>query len=532
MTRGRRPLDWESLLWTVGLVALVVVRVPSLVAPAGSDQSLYMYAADRILAGGAPYVDAWDQKPPGVQLIYTAIRAVWPASSAAAFADLVASALTALLLVGLGRRLGGARAGFVAATVFLLWGDPSIARLDGLYLRGQCEVFIALAITMALWLVWHRPAGRPGLLLAGICLGAAFWIKYNAAVYAVPVLIAAMAGTDMAGSLRRAVGWMLAGALVVSAGVLAFLAAHGALTDLWLATISYNLAYSGETYSGGWTGAVRYAAMLPIHRMRTDYLWFLGGVGILLTSLSRELPPRTQVVAWLWLAASLGSILVNGARDLPQYFLQAKPALALAFGLGVVGLVARPLVLNVAAALVLVAGLWRVGTDDRTWLGLRWGGLPQAVENVRFDVDRYHGRIDRETYLSRFRGQQKYDARESDDLSRLIRETTAPDDRIYVFGFSPLVYLETGRESASRFFWSRPVILEFAADRPGYGSAGLLADLERTRPAVVALQKKDWGPREPTSHAFMLASPTLGPWLSASYTLERDTPFFSIWRRR
>ncbi len=37
------------------------------------------------------------------------------------------------------------------------------------------------------------------------------------------------------------------------------------------------------------------------------------------------------------------------------------------------------------------------------------------------------------------------------------------------------------------------MILEFAAGRPGYGSRGLLADLQRERPAVVALQKQDWG---------------------------------------
>ena len=104
-------------------------------------------------------------------------------------------------------------------------------------------------------------------------------------------------------------------------------ALHGALGDLYRATIGYNLQYSAETY-GGPAHAIRYLAGLPLERARVDGLWFAGGLGALcLVAAVRR--PAAQVTL-VWLAASVLSIAINGSRGLPQYFVQAAPALALA----------------------------------------------------------------------------------------------------------------------------------------------------------------------------------------------------------
>ena len=55
--------------------ALLLLRLPSLVQPMGADQSLYAYVGDRIRAGGLPYRDAWDQKPPAIHFLYAGLRA-------------------------------------------------------------------------------------------------------------------------------------------------------------------------------------------------------------------------------------------------------------------------------------------------------------------------------------------------------------------------------------------------------------------------------------------------------------------------
>ena len=75
---------------------------------------------------------------------------LWPHESMVAAADLVAAAwwrgCSSYSAAG-----GSAdAAGYGAAAIFLLLGDPGLQRLSGLMVRAQCETFIALAVTMAL----------------------------------------------------------------------------------------------------------------------------------------------------------------------------------------------------------------------------------------------------------------------------------------------------------------------------------------------------------------------------------------------
>src|SRR6185503_13201352 len=181
--------------------ALLILRVPSLVQPMGPDQGLYAYVGDRILHGELAYRDAWDQKPPGIHYIYAGLRALSHRDIVVPAADLAAAALVAALLWALGASIAGPLAGGLSAVFFLLLSDPSLARYGGVRVRGQGETFIALAVAAALALLARRAEGAKGaggargagaLVLAGMLLGAAFSIKYNAGLY-VLVLLAALA---------------------------------------------------------------------------------------------------------------------------------------------------------------------------------------------------------------------------------------------------------------------------------------------------------------------------------------------------
>jgi hypothetical protein len=235
------------------------------------------------------------------------------------------------------------------------------------------------------------------------------------------------------------------------------------------------------------------------------------------------------------------SIALNGSRGLPQYFLQAAPALALA---GAAGLAIawqsrhRARLVTGAAAVLLLYACFRVGAENVRAYQPRLFGLPQAAANLADDVAYLTGRMTHETYLARFdRGDGgKFSPLAVERLAARITATTPASQPVYVFGFSAGgVLVRSQRHSASRFFWSRPVVLEFAADHPGYGSAGLLADLRRAPPAIVALQKHDWGLAEsttPDSIVFFMNHPDLRAWLEAGYTPDYDDPVFAVWRRK
>jgi hypothetical protein len=540
MTQAPTARTSRTWVWAFALLLLLAFRLPSLEQPAGGDQGLYSYVAQRVIDGDVPYRDAWEQKPPAIFFVYAAMWRAFPHESIVALADLIVAGAIAMMLVLVGRRTFGGRVGEGAATLFLLLGDPGIQRLAGMHVRGQCETFVALAVTASLGLAWRDRPSRLAAFAAGIGIALAFWLKYNAIAFALPVGLAAVWSAAGPFDRRRAVrtlGWLAAGALGASLLVMIYFAAGGALADLWLGTVVYNVRYSGETYTGP-LDVVWYGLRMPVERARVDGLWFVGLLGALLLIVFRR-TERSTAVAIAWIAAAVVSIVLNGARGLPQYFLQALPALALA---GSAGLAAmwqarrRAPVPALATAALVAAGAWRVGIEPVAPLQPRLFGIPQAVDNAAFDLGA--GSMDRSAYLGRF------DLGEAGKFSvipveRLVRhaiDSTGTEQPIYVFGFaSGAVLAGSGRESASRFFWSRPVVLEFAAERAGYGSAGLLADLQRKPPALVALQKHDWGLAEastPDSIQFFMNHPALRAWLEAGYALDYEDAAFAVWRRR
>ena len=528
------------LLALVG--ALLIIRLPSLAQPMGSDQGLYAYVGERIRHGEIAYRDAWDQKPPGIHYVYAALRAASPRDLIVPAADLAAAALVAALVWAIGSRIGGPLGGGLSAVAFLLLSDPGLGRLGGVRVRAQSETFIALAVSGALALALGAKGARGAsgavrLVAAGLMLGAAFALKYNAGLYVLVVLFALAATRGVA---LLDVIWIAAGALVIPLALLAVFWRGGALNDLYQATITYNLLYSSETYAGRWD-MVRYLVTFPMQHARVDGLWFAGGLGCLvLTGAGLWTPARRGLGeggpghrrlgggAWLpvaWVGIACLSIAINGSRNLPQYFVQAAPALALAAGVAAaIALPALPAIARGIAVLIVAVGVWRAGDDP----------FPKLARNVWHDTQYLIGRIDRRTHLASYGGARdsdKYSALDNRDIGAFLSSKTRPDETVFVFGYSPGSYVYANRRSASRFFWSRPVILDFDRQDPRYGVAGLRADLERNRPAYVVLQRHDWSPDVQDSGPFFMSQPLLADWLRAAYHEVPIVEGFDAWER-
>ena len=537
---------------TCAFAALLAVRIPSVAQPAGADQGLYAYVGQRILAGEQPYRDAWDQKPPGIHFLYAGLWFLWPHESIVPVADLAAAAATAVLLLAVGTILGGKAAGAASALLYLFLANPAMTRLGGVRIRSQAETFIALLVTAAVLhaaVRWRRqglivrpsrvvdlfrsPAFAP--VIAGALVGVAVVFKYTAVTYALPVAVllslpprglagrpAPVSWQTVATALARRGALVGLGLALPVAAMIAHFWLHGALEDLRLATLTYNVAYSGETYASVWH-ALAYLVTFPIRQARLDPLWFAGGLGCTALIYCGWRRPHLWI-APLWVAAAALAIAVNGSRGLPQYFVQAAPALALAAGLGaaVASRGLRPMVRTILI-LVIAVGAWRVGD------------FPRGVDYTFYDLQGLTGALDRDTYLARYGGADtgaKYSALGVHRLVDYVDAHTKRDDRIFVFGFAPWAYVGSGRASASRWFWSRPVIVGFEQDRPGYGWKGVLDDLERARPALVVLQRRDWDPVETNSDVYFMARPELASWLTTHYDRSTEIHNFVIWTRQ
>ena len=168
-----RLADMTNRLLLALACVLLAVRLPSLVQPMGADQGLYAYVGERIRAGGLPYRDAWDQKPPAIHVTYAAMRAVWPARRRRSGCRPRHGGGRRRLLWRLGtRRSGPGRQ--AAAVVFLLLSNPAFARLGGVSVRAQCETFIAAIVTGAFLCLARSRGTQPSALavLARVCSSA------------------------------------------------------------------------------------------------------------------------------------------------------------------------------------------------------------------------------------------------------------------------------------------------------------------------------------------------------------------------
>ena len=225
--------------YVFGLVLLTAVtRLPLLRHPFPiDDERIYAVVANEMHAGGKPYVDAVERKPPLLFWTYAAIVAVvgpyhWPGLHTAALLWVLLTVAGCYLL---GQALFGRATGFAAALLYSIY-QPWWA-FGTLSLNG--EVLMNLPLVWAAWLVLKpsRSTWRPELLVAGALLGAAFLLKQPAAIAAVafglylllPSCRKSRGGSAGTGLLHAAL--LTAGFAAVLTGVLLVLRAEGILPD-------------------------------------------------------------------------------------------------------------------------------------------------------------------------------------------------------------------------------------------------------------------------------------------------------------
>ena len=104
------------LAWIVIVLVFIGFRWTLISIPFERDEGEYAYIAQQVLQGEVPYNDAFDQKPPGVFLIYTIAMLIFGQSVQGIHLFLSAWTLvTVWLLYRLVARLFGYGAGLMAA---------------------------------------------------------------------------------------------------------------------------------------------------------------------------------------------------------------------------------------------------------------------------------------------------------------------------------------------------------------------------------------------------------------------------------
>jgi hypothetical protein len=486
MHRFRAWARFERAVLGLGLASIVLVHAPFIgyKAYANVDEAYACALASRLLDGYKLYQGAISQRGP---LMYYAFEAFawlhgWDNILALRIWALVLAFAHVGLVYLVARRALSRAAAIVAAGVScyaLSFGFPTE---DGVAINGEVLQLPAMLLGTYLQIraMLHEAGSRDRrwrLMLGAVLLGASMAIKQGAIVHLLPVMV--WIASD---ARRHRQKWILAGdlaAAILGSALVPFVfvlhaAANGTLRDMYYYTVVYNrdvhmkpapsfpLAWLNPMFGRLVTLTGFFAATIVIGAHAFPTIW--GRLRALLRhrsieTLVRGFGPKHYIGLHFVIAITTAASMY---RFFPHYFVQALPFFSLA-----VGAMLERAMRRVAAARSSLVG-FMIFTIGAAGLGCYFG--------------------------------EKVDGRAAHDetvdlMSRVVTATTMPEERIFVWGFSPWIYGYSHRRPAGRYVFSTyvtgfvpwfPESLSVERARIVPGSVeGLLSDLEKEKPVAI-----------------------------------------------
>jgi 4-amino-4-deoxy-L-arabinose transferase-like glycosyltransferase len=403
-------------LW-LALVTGALLRWPLLIRPIQDlDEATFASIAALLQAGGALYGDGGvDNKPPLVFLVYqfaftlAGRYAMW----AVHLLVILTVVATAWLLAQVARRLGGERAGFYTA---LLYGVFSMAP-DPTVLAANTENFMMLPMAAAMACLVHDRWPR-ALRLAGFGAGIAiaFLFKQIALLSLGVGLLAALEPEEHAGGRIRSVAGGVAacgiGFALPLAGMAGWLAAQHELGAALHWTVERLLSHHGPSVWAAPLGKLLVdGAIMTLLFVGTALPLCLAATLRLRAASDRDGHQRL-LVGWLLLSA-IG--VIAGGHFFDHYY--------------------TPLV----GPLAVLGGLYLATRGRRAW-NLAIGGFAAGLML-------FAAIISGDNHQPFWRRA----VRDYEKLAPSIRSRTRADERIFVWGNAPGVYVMADRLPATRF---------------------------------------------------------------------------------
>jgi hypothetical protein len=441
------------------LLATVALKLPSFYEPFEYNTADRAYGALLILEGHPLYtVFHSAHQLPAAYYVYALGFRLFGVSYFALKAWIaLAIVLEAALLYALGRRLGGARVGLIAAFLFAVFvSDPF---MEGT--TGEIELFSNLPRIASVLLLWlalaqHDSRRRWWLLAAsGAATCVAFWFKASYLLgLGVTGLLIVIESLRQAGTLRRRVQALLAqcaavvcGVLAVAVPVLFYFAIVGALPGLvQVFTMGFEYIEGQDSASPTLVSIL----VIPIAKLLIE-LWFLVSLalfGLLIWMRSRKLLTKGSLLMCLWVAVSFAEANTS-LYPYRYYDLLVIPALAL-------------------VAAHALSHLARLGTRRLHWnavgAALLIVAAPLSIYFRRYEA--YSGRaylnsfaayrlgwISRSEYLTRAIGSDGFIALQTEVAGDYVRERTSLSERVYVWMNEINFYFVSRRSSPIRYIW-------------------------------------------------------------------------------
>ncbi len=516
---------------------LVFLRaLPNLRYPLGRDQATYCVIGQGLLHGQLLYRDLWDNKPPGIFYLYALIVKIFgPVMWCVGAVDILWLLVISCCIFYFARRFLGTP----GATLAMVFNASRHCR-QGYIHAAQPETFLMLCVFAAYFLLLPRKRWRViRPLAAGLILGAAFWLKYNAvAFFPFVLLLPFLDFRELdrgSGHVRLEIPWRdwFVRALIVGAGFL--LAVVGVLAYFWV--------------SGAWPAMKEVQfEVLPRYGARVFHwsfyfvFWALWQTQNHMGIWDEVMPALTLLLAWkrrelalvapVLLLAFAGylSVVMQG-RFHPYYFETCFPFFSMFWGYVCVktyeGFKYLQRIFAQRGWTLARAMLWLV------LAGLAFSLLPEesvrVVQHYKFLAD---WRRDPELSYRMYWWQLPLE-KLSEQLRVIdyVKKNSSPGDEVYVWGTAPLINFLTQRRNPSRFVSNLALISTWGPDR---WRQELVCTLEAKRPRYIVVARHDSVPTLTftmmDSEEYLQVYPALADLLNRQYQLDVNYWDFEIYR--
>jgi 4-amino-4-deoxy-L-arabinose transferase-like glycosyltransferase len=454
----------NALAISIGLLILltVLLRVRLLEIPLERDEGGYAYTASQLLEGVPPFAEAYDVKMPFLYVLYAGFIALFGKTIAGIHLGLlIFSAMTAILIYLLGRRILDESAGLAAG---VLYSVLSISQHVQGFVANTEQLLLPFALTGVLFYLKgttnkpdvaesiglrataeEPPAenGSAGLFFAsGLMLGIAFIVKHHAIFFAAAIGLHYLLKIYFNQPRKGVLLWkhLTHGALLLSGMILPFA----------IQTLIYVQLGLFDKY---------YYWLFKYIRLYNDFLSFAQGMEELWKSINELCGP--MLLVFLMAASGFVAVLKNGLAckhrmflslflvfsflsvcpDLmfmPHYWILFLPALALCGGIAA-GLASRLLKTEgwiLTGGLVLLSGGYLIAKES----DYLFNWTPTQIS--------------RECYRSN-------PFPESLPIAEYIRKHTAPTDKIAIMGSEPQILFYSQRKSVTPYIYTYPLMKNF-----------------------------------------------------------------------
>jgi hypothetical protein len=405
VTRQHIPLIWGAAVAAV----IVIAHVPSFFHRLlDGDEAIYGSIAALMNGGGALYADGGvDNKPPGIFWVYAATFhfAGTYQMTAIHTVGLLVMGATCVILFIIGRSLAGVRAGLLSALAYGILTAAGNPRL----LASNTELFMMLPLSASVLLMLRREWLWSGVLLA---MAGTFRQSAGINLLLLPVAVALLETPDR--RIRSSALYMagLAGALAVGAVLLAI---TGSLAGFWEWTIGSLYGYA----SLNWTPALVWM------RARDSVVPFVLSMALVWAAAIafawrwKSLPSGQRLIV-AWLVVAVPGSLAGGHLSW-HYFIQVMGPLALLAAFALDRALESPRRRLVAGAAVVGLAAPMIG----------WGAFDLVSDPLTYDFSP--------------------PVPQHEAVAAYIRNHTSSQDRVFVWGNWPALYIESDRMMATRF---------------------------------------------------------------------------------